>query len=53
MPLSSDVDPHWLQLVTMRIRIHLFISMRIRIRIKGNKPIRIYADLDPDPSQTV
>jgi hypothetical protein len=43
MPLSSVVNPHRLHLVTMRIRIHLFISMwiQIRIRIQGAKLMRI------------
>jgi hypothetical protein len=43
------VDPHGL--VSMGIRIQLFISMWIRIRMQGAKPMRI--DADPDPGQTL
>jgi hypothetical protein len=41
------------EMVSMRIRIQLFISIRIQIRIRhqGAKPMRIHADLDS--SQTV
>jgi hypothetical protein len=40
-------------LVLMQIRIQLFISIRIWIRIQGAKPIRIHADPDLDPAQTL
>jgi hypothetical protein len=40
-------------LVSMRVRIQIFISIyvQIRIRILGAKPMRIFAD--PDPSETL
>jgi hypothetical protein len=38
---------------SMRIRIQLFITTRLRIRILGAKPMRIHADLDPDPDTSV
>ncbi len=38
-------------LVSMQIRIQLFVWMRIRIWIRGANPTRIYAD--PEPGQTL
>jgi hypothetical protein len=40
-------------LVSMGIRIQLFISMRVWIGIQDAKPIRIHADPVPDHGQTL
>ncbi len=39
--------------IGFRIRIQIFTSRRIRIRVQGAKPMRIHADPDPNPGQTL
>jgi hypothetical protein len=39
--------------VHIQIRIQLSFSKRIWIQIQGVEPLRIHADTDPDPGQTL
>ncbi len=43
----------WIRIGVMRIWIQLFNSMRIRSWIQGATPMRVHADPDSDPGQTL